>query len=86
MKPKEAKRVVQEVGGRCNFQVKYLRKPVKSYLLPVSVIPTEVLKIWQKCEIQIFTNFQIIIGSTTDESIDDEAAAKLNYSSESGIG
>ena len=45
----KAKQLFMEAGGRVNYQVKYQGKAAKSYLMPHSAIPREVLQEWQQC-------------------------------------
>ena len=47
---KQLNDAVKRVGGLVNYQVKYLVKPTKSYVILHSSIPNEVLRQWKQCK------------------------------------
>ena len=47
---KEIKDAIVNSGGLANFQVKYVGKPGKSFLIPHSSIPMDILQQWKQCE------------------------------------
>ena len=57
---KQIKHSIANVGGEINYQVKYQGKPSKSFLIPHSTIPDDILRQWKQCKICVCAYGSII--------------------------
>ena len=81
---KQLNDAVKRVGGLVNYQVKYLGKPTKSYVIPHSSIPNEVLRQWKQCKDFFHTMYVNKCAFCVDEGteVDDTSSPVSSSSSE----